>query len=84
MPETKKKQKCPDCDYCQMCSENRCRLCRSTKTRCRESELGSAFTFGEYEAWRKTHCNDKTHLIDIGKNKKRLSPVIEKTNPHDS
>jgi len=25
-----KKHACPDCDFCQCCSESRCALCRST------------------------------------------------------
>ena len=27
----KKRHKCPDCDWCQMCSETRCRLCMKRK-----------------------------------------------------
>jgi hypothetical protein len=27
-PEIKKKNPCPDCTFCQCCSENRCAICR--------------------------------------------------------
>lgn len=29
----RKKYPCPDCNYCQFCSEVRCNLCRGTKIR---------------------------------------------------
>jgi len=67
MPEAAKKQKCPDCDYCQMCSESRCRLCRTDKTCCRRSELGSAFTYGQYQEWQENKSMKKIPVIDIGR-----------------
>ncbi len=66
MPEAVKKQKCPDCEYCQMCSESRCRLCRNTKTGCKKSQLGTGFTFGEYQEWQKRKAMKKIPVIDIG------------------
>ena len=65
MPEAAKKQKCPDCDYCQMCSESRCRLCRNDKACCRKSELGSSFTFGQYIEWQEKRSMKKIPAIDI-------------------
>ncbi len=67
MPETAKKQKCPDCDYCQMCSESRCRLCRNDNTCCRKSELGSAFTYGQYQEWQEKRSMKKIPVIDISR-----------------
>jgi ferredoxin len=67
MPEAAKKKKCPDCDYCQMCSESRCRLCRNDKTCCMKSQLGSAFTYGEYREWQKKRAMKKIPVIDVGR-----------------
>jgi hypothetical protein len=30
-PCSSKKKRCPDCNYCQGCSQDRCRLCRTSK-----------------------------------------------------
>lgn len=51
MPQTLKKEKCPDCEQCQMCSESRCRLCRGEHCKRGACELGSSFTYGDYLAW---------------------------------
>lgn len=67
MPEAAKKQKCPDCDYCQVCSESRCRLCRNDKTCCSKSQLGSAFTYGQYQEWQKKRKMKRIPVIDIGR-----------------
>ena len=32
-PGSRKKHDCPDCFYCQMCSDMRCRSCRKEKTK---------------------------------------------------
>ncbi len=52
MPQTQKKEKCPDCEQCQLCSESRCRLCRGEHCKRRAGELGSSFTYGDYVAWK--------------------------------
>jgi hypothetical protein len=52
----RRKEKCPDCLKCQMCSESRCGLCRkgSHKSRGRDaSDLGTSFTYGQYVEWKK-------------------------------
>ncbi len=51
--EQDKKEKCPDCDFCQMCGESRCRLCRNPDLARKASELGPVFTYGRYEEWKK-------------------------------
>jgi ferredoxin len=52
VPQTQKKEKCPDCEQCQLCSEPRCRLCRGEHCKGTAGELGSSFTYGEYLAWK--------------------------------
>ena len=52
MPQTQKKEKCPDCEQCQLCSESRCRLCRGEHCNRAAGDLGSRFTYGEYLAWK--------------------------------
>jgi len=47
-----KKQKCPDCESCQMCSETRCRLCREEGCKGKVCELGSSFTYEAYLKWK--------------------------------
>ncbi len=49
----KNEKKCPDCHQCQVCSENRCRLCRKDGSGVRVSELGTGFTHGEYLKWKR-------------------------------
>lgn len=52
MPQTQKKEKCPDCEQCQVCSESRCRLCRGGHCKRTAGELRSSFTYGDYLAWK--------------------------------
>jgi len=47
------KKKCSDCLQCQMCGETRCRICRKDVHKESSSGLGTAFTHGEYLAWKK-------------------------------
>jgi len=34
-PDAPKKHDCPDCFSCQMCSDDRCRICRDHRVSCR-------------------------------------------------
>ena len=52
MSRTQTKEKCPDCEQCQLCSESRCRLCRGEHCKRSAGELGSSFTYGDYLAWK--------------------------------
>ncbi len=52
MPQAQKKDKCPDCEQCQLCSESRCRLCRADTCKGGACELGSSFTYGDYLEWK--------------------------------
>jgi ferredoxin len=52
VPQSHKKEKCLDCEQCQVCSESRCRLCREEHCKRTAGELGSSFTYGEYLAWK--------------------------------
>ena len=79
MPEAAKKKKCPDCDYCQMCSESRCRLCRNDKTCCRKSQLGSAFTYGEYQEWQQKRAMKKIPVIDTEVKKDSIRALKKQT-----
>jgi len=55
-PERKtKKEKCPDCEYCQMCSETRCRVCREKGPK-KSCELGGSFSYEEYLRWKSRKC----------------------------
>lgn len=47
-----KKEKCPDCEECRMCSETRCRVCRQDGCQKAGCGLGASFTYGEYLEWR--------------------------------
>jgi ferredoxin len=64
MTETVKK-KCPDCNFCQMCSEARCRLCRNSKIYGSGSLPDAGFTFSEYEEWQKKKPKKWIPVIDI-------------------
>lgn len=68
MPQTQRKEKCPDCEQCQVCSESRCRSCRGGLCKRGACELGSSFTYGDYLAWK-----DKKAL-DAGKASASLQP----------
>ena len=48
---------CPDCDQCQACSQSRCRLCKRGGHGRSASELGGAFTHGQYLAWKKKRAS---------------------------
>lgn len=65
MKEGVKKKICPDCDFCQMCSESRCRLCRNTKRPCKRSLRSNGFTLSEYEEWQKNRAVKRRPVIDI-------------------
>jgi len=47
-----KKEKCRDCEQCQMCSEARCRLCRKEGGEEKLCRLSSSFTYEEYLKWK--------------------------------
>ena len=49
----RRKEKCPDCLKCQLCSESRCGLCKKGGHRKNNSGLGTAFTYGQYVEWKK-------------------------------
>ncbi len=71
MPQTQRKEKCPDCEQCQMCSESRCRLCRGENCKRGASELGSSFTYGDYLAWK----NKKAVEVGRGDATPELEPM---------
>ena len=48
-----RKETCSDCLECQMCGETRCRICRKAAHKVSSSGLGTAFTHGEYLAWKR-------------------------------
>jgi ferredoxin len=52
VPQRQRKEKCADCEQCQLCSESRCRLCRGEHCKRGVGELGSSFTYGDYLAWK--------------------------------
>lgn len=84
MSQAQKKEKCPDCEECQLCSESRCRLCRGEHCKRGAGELGSSFTFGEYLAWKdkrasdtyKGHATLESELMKPKELSKRI-PVID-------
>ncbi|UPU34505.1 hypothetical protein M1B72_13720 [Geomonas paludis] len=43
-----KKHPCPDCSFCQWCSDDRCRMCRGKH--CSRKKLSSAEQIALYEA----------------------------------
>ncbi len=55
-----KRKKCPDCYECQICSENRCRLCRQGAHCKGTSELGTGFTHGQYLEWKRKKMEART------------------------
>jgi ferredoxin len=73
VPPELTKEKCPDCEECQVCSESRCRLCRGEHCIRKASELGSSFTYGEYLAWKNKKAGEtnKEHAVK--------SPVIDRS-----
>lgn len=42
-----KKHPCPDCRYCQWCSDDRCRLCLGEKRSCRKLSLAEQIALYE-------------------------------------
>jgi len=48
MPSNPQKHPCPDCQACQWCSEERCRLCLRSATPCRK-KLSMAEQIALYE-----------------------------------
>jgi ferredoxin len=65
MQEAAEKKRCPDCNFCQMCSEARCRLCRNSKISGSRSLPAAGFTFLEYEEWQKKRAMKRVPVIDI-------------------
>jgi hypothetical protein len=48
-----KKEKCPDCLECQMCSKRRCQLCKKGADKNCLYELGPFITHGEFLEWKR-------------------------------
>lgn len=44
-----KKHPCPDCEMCQWCSDDRCRLCLRDRQCCRQKRLSLAEQIALYE-----------------------------------
>ena len=59
------KKKCPDCLECQMCSKNRCELCKKGGHKGSHPELGPFLTHGEYEKWKKRRRKYMIPLVDL-------------------
>ena len=84
MPQKQHKEKCPDCEQCQLCSESRCRLCRGEYCKRTAGELGSSFTYGDYLAWKnkkatessKGHAAPEAEPKELGERLRR-NPVID-------
>lgn len=84
MPQTQRKEKCPDCEQCQLCSESRCRLCRAEHCQRGANELGSSFTYGEYLAWKNKRTRDPgeqhtTPEADVAREMFKRIPVIDRS-----
>ena len=58
------KEKCPDCYHCQVCSENRCRICRNDSPKKGTPGLGTGFTYGEYLDWKAREMR-KIPVVDM-------------------
>jgi hypothetical protein len=58
IPCPSKKKRCPDCHYCQGCSQDRCRLCRSTK-KASPKKLSMAEQIALYERLNRKRGNKK-------------------------
>jgi ferredoxin len=74
--QKQRKEKCPDCEQCQLCSESRCRLCKGEHCKQAAGELGSSFTYGDYLAWK----NKKA----LETNKGHATPESEPINPKET
>ncbi|MBW1802071.1 MAG: hypothetical protein JRJ85_15230 [Deltaproteobacteria bacterium] len=58
-----KREPCPDCDQCQVCSPTRCRSCRKGRHPHCANDLGTGFTYGQYLAWKsKKETLDYNHI----------------------
>lgn len=55
--ESPKKHPCPDCTFCQWCSDDRCRLCLHRGTCCRR-KLSQAEQIARYEALNSASSED--------------------------
>jgi ferredoxin len=73
VPRTQTKEKCPDCEQCQLCGESRCRLCRGEHCKRTGGELGSSFTYGDYLAWKEKKA--------VETNDEQTPPESEPMNP---
>ena len=69
---TMESTKCPDCNQCQKCSENRCRLCRKGSHGTAPSELGGGFTHGQYMEWKRRKEKRCAVTIFSGSSKEEL------------
>lgn len=56
MDDEIKKETCPDCEYCQQCSETRCRVCKGEGHKKSPCQLGSSFTYEDYLKWKSLKC----------------------------
>ncbi len=59
MVEELTKEKCPDCQECQMCSKTRCRICKEENCSKERCELGASFTYGEYLKWKRKGSDEQ-------------------------
>jgi hypothetical protein len=55
---TAKKRPCPDCKFCQWCSDDRCRICRGEHGCGRKKKLSSAEQIALYEQLNSGTKND--------------------------
>jgi ferredoxin len=86
VPQKKGKEKCPDCEQCQLCSESRCRLCKGERCKQATGELGSSFTYGEYLEWKnkkaletnKGHATSESQPANSKETSKR-NPLIDRS-----
>lgn len=84
MPQKQKKEKCPDCEHCQLCSESRCRLCRGERCNRGANELGSSFTYGEYLDWKNKRARGTgepaaTPEADVARERCKRTPVMDRS-----
>ena len=81
MPQTQKKEKCPDCEQCQLCSESRCRLCRGEHCKKAAGGLGSSFTYGDYLAWKSKKAGETNKGVPTPQTEPIKPKEILKRNP---
>ena len=70
----KAKKKCPDCLECQMCSRNRCEICKAGGHKDCESELGPFITHGEYMKWKRKNGKEGVRGV-----KRKVHEILELT-----